>query len=82
MGNLQKSATVKVHDLKTDGLVILRFEYTPLKQNDAKNLFLILIDSNEEEVRDGAIRVISYNFFYADCPVLRNVLIFENKTTR
>ena len=82
MGNLQKSATVKVHDLKKDGWVILCFEYTTLKQNDAKNLFLILIDSNEEEVRDGAIRVISYNFFYADCLVVKNVMIFEKKTTR
>ena len=38
----------------------MRFEYTPLKQNDAKKLFPILIHGNEEEVRDKALRVISY----------------------
>ena len=41
----------------------LRFEYTPLKQNDAKKLFPILIHGNEEEGRDEAIRVISYMNF-------------------
>ena len=44
-------------------MVSLRFEYTPLKQNDAKKLFPILIHGNEEEGRDEAIRVISYMNF-------------------
>ena len=56
----------------------LRFEYTPLKQNDAKKLFPILIHGNEEEGRDEAIRVISYKKFYTACPVVRNVMIFES----
>ena len=62
--------------------MVLHFEYTPLKQNDAKNSFPILIHANEEEVRDGAIRVIFYRGFYADCPVVRNEMIFEKETTK
>ena len=62
--------------------MVLHFEYTPLNQNDAKNSFPILIHANEEEVRDGTIRVTSYRGFSADCPVMRNEMIFEKETTK
>ena len=74
-----KSAKFKKRNLRS---IILRCEYTHLKQNNADNSFPVLIHSNNDDLRDGAIHVIPFKEILRGLPRGSKQYNFKNETTK